>query len=96
MIVQLLEILEKVRSYMGDIAVPPSMSTTSQFMSNVYSNGILLEKFVEDWIFLRDVFYSYLIFIVQKCAGCSDQVSHLMTEVIDCLRSVYTSNPEYK
>ena len=56
------QILENVRSFMGDIAVPPSMSTTSQFMSNVYSNGILLEKFVEDWIFLRDVFYFYIIF----------------------------------
>lgn len=53
------QILQNVRPFMGDVPPPPSMSTTGPFMNNVFSNGILLEKLVEDWIFLRDVFYIY-------------------------------------
>lgn len=50
------QILDGVQVYMGNIAKPPSMKGAELFMKNVASVGILLEKIVEDWRYLRDVF----------------------------------------
>ena len=87
--------LDAIKEYVAPYPLPPSLAYSTCSMKDVFSVGTTLEWIVSDWIALRSVYI--LIQLHQKALKePTPQVSYLRDEVINCLKEVYYSYPEYK
>ena len=49
------QIMEELKSKIGTLPLPPSLSKTKDFMKDVYSIGLVLEMIKVDWTTLENV-----------------------------------------
>lgn len=87
--------LDAIKEHVAPYPLPPSLNYSTCTMKDVFAVGTILEWIVSDWIMLRSV---RVLFQSHRKAlkDPSPQVTYLRDEVINCLREVYYSYPEYK